>query len=130
MYLLLEYMSETRILYTGPSALRAFRDAVAMVGPNISGYSGVIDLTAGADASATKTKGKTKSKTASKPKFCCWQCGSLEHYVNNKDHPDRTPITKQIKDLILKRVASSSQPANLREAEVKKIKAYWSRHSL
>ncbi len=54
------------------------------------------------------------------------------HYVNAKTHPTcpKKLTKKDVKDAILKRVADYPCDQSLKDAEVKKIKDYWSRHKL
>ena len=131
MYMRLEFMSEARVLHTGPQPMTAFESAIALFGPNVPGY--VIDLTK--DSSTSSSTSSTKKRAGKKgqdgkPKFCCWYCGSLEHYVSNKAHPDRSKLEQATKDLILKCIADAGQTDALKAEEVKKVKAYWSRLSL
>ena len=144
MYMHLEYMSETGKLHVGPQAMATFRDAIDIFGQKVPGF--VVDLTGMActPVAASPSKGTPKlSKSSvtkvhnrgrsllSKPKFGCWLCPSMDHYVNKTSHPTREKLSDVMKSSILTRIDFCKEyPEAEREAEKKRVRAYWLKHKL
>ena len=141
MYMHLEYMSETGTLHVGPQAMVTFRDAIDVFGMKVPGF--VVDLTGGlvcTPVAASPTKGASASKgkktarfrsSGNKPKFGCWLCPSMDHYVTKESHPTREKLSDVMKSSILTRIDYCKQfPEAEREAEKKRVREYWVKHKL
>ena len=134
MYLHIQFMSDTLTLPVGPGAMTNFARATEKFGPRVPGWP--IDLTGdspgkGVGASMPSACPTVSSSSKSTPKFGCWLCPSPDHYVSKATHPVMpTSLSKQVKDTIIKRIQDYPCTQSEKEAGLKSLKAYWSRHKL
>ena len=133
MFLHLQYACQYRVVHANSIAMTVFEDATDPF---------CARLPASAKTSTTKrTPNKTRQASQpqqsdnSTPTFCCWLCPRDDHYCNNrKFHPlvngKYAPITEDTKEAILAKIESSPHSAALKAEEKKKVRRFWSQHSL
>ena len=143
MYMHLQHATNSGILYTGQSAMRAFEAAVDIFGaakvPRFGKKQKPTSLREQFNAGAGRKGGgarKQPEATATPQSTGCWLCPASDHYASDpKFHPrtadgKRPPVSVESKKAIFERIDASSLSAELKHAEKTQVKKYWAQHSL
>ena len=142
MYMHLQHATNSGILYTGQSAMRAFEAAVDVFGvAKVPRFLSArpTSLRQQFNPNAGKKRGaahKQPEATAAPPSTGCWLCPAADHYASDpKFHPRMAdgkwpPVSTENKKAIFERIDASSLSAELKHAEKTQVKKYWAQHSL
>jgi hypothetical protein len=141
MYLHLQVASHSRVLYTGSNAMAAFERAtdlfVARLPASAFQPPRRVPRVAArvADPTAACAPVQTESSRGG-PVSGCWLCPAPDHYCNDKRFHVKVngrykKISKSDKEAILDRIAGTATWSSEAKAEeTRKVKDFWSQHSL
>ena len=142
MYMHLQHATNSGVLYTGQSAMRAFEASVDVFGlakvPRFMSRKNypVGDGKPHRPGPRKGGAGKKPEVTVTTPATGCYLCAASDHYASDpKFHPrgpdgKRPPVSAETKKAIFARIDASSLSAELKHAEKTQVKKYWAQHSL
>ena len=141
MYMHLQHATNTRVLFVGGPAMRAFAAAVDSFGvakvPRFKLLREVTSRSTGSRAFGRKSEMFCEEVQAVKPLTGCFLCPATDHWANDKKfHPrgadgKRQPVSAADKKAIMARVDNADHlTSDEKTAEKQQVREYWTRHNL
>ena len=140
-YLHLQHCSHYRVLYTSARAMTAFETAVDYMVARLPSSAFEPPRRAFARSRGGAERGPAGSSPAASAKFGspstsgCFLCPATDHYCNDarfhaKVNGRYKKMSQADKDAILVRIRNSSKSTAAKAEETRKIRDFWSQHSL
>ena len=130
MYLHLQYACIHRMVFVRARVLAAFELATDPFVARLPASAVKTSRTFGKSQSSTSARQQTTTSTT-----FCYLCGSTSHLCNDegvhpKENGEYAKLSQQEKDKVLECIQQTDVPSTTKTSFTKKVKDFWSRHSL